>query len=80
MYFIKDVFWTKIASALSVVSGCTAGFCLILVSILDTYRYNDAHSVLLMLLFLGLALTAILTTFVYFDQMRKRSPYKRLRL
>jgi hypothetical protein len=58
---------------------------LILLSILDTYRHNEPHSILLRMCFVGLAISASCTSFVYFDETRKGFPkhgvpYQKLRV
>jgi hypothetical protein len=79
MYGIQDFTGIKLISVASIASGVVAGCSLILLSILDTYRYHEPHRILLLLYFVGLGLCAFCTTFVYFDQTRKPSPFRKLR-
>jgi Frag1/DRAM/Sfk1 family len=79
MYGIKDSRKTKAVSVLSVISGCVASSALVLLSIMDTYRYHEPHATLLLLYFGGLGMCSISTTWVYFDQVWNVSPYRRLR-
>ncbi|KAF2088616.1 hypothetical protein K490DRAFT_56011 [Saccharata proteae CBS 121410] len=80
MYGINDVWWKRWLSALATVSGVAAGTGLILLAVMDTWRFHKAHRYLLLVCFAGLALSAISTTIVYFDQTRKPSPFRLLRI
>lgn len=79
MYGIDDVRWKKTVSLLAVLSGVVGGVSLILLAVMDTFRFHEEHAVLLLVCFLGLAMSALLTTVVYWDQMWYPSPFKRLR-
>ena len=65
MYGIQDVAWKRRTSAVAMVSGVVAGLGLTLLAILDTFRFHGEHAVLLLVCFLGLALSMMLTTLVY---------------
>jgi len=80
MYNLQDAPYTRTVSALAIFASIVSGLALVLLSILDTYRYHEKHSVLLTVCFLGLGLSACCTSFVYFDQTRKGSQFRRLRL
>jgi hypothetical protein len=80
MYGIDDAQWKKTLSLLAVLSGVVAGLGLILLAIMDTFRFHEEHAILLLVCFLGLATSALLTTVVYWDQMWKPSPFRRLRV
>ncbi|KAK7565507.1 hypothetical protein IWX92DRAFT_410100 [Phyllosticta citricarpa] len=80
MYGIDDFWYKKWTSVLAMVSGVVAGLGLILLAIMDTFRYHEEHRVLLLACFSGLALSALSTTLVYFDQTKRPSPFRLLRL
>jgi hypothetical protein len=70
----------KAISLLAVTSSVASGTALVFLSILDTYRYHERHSVLLKICFGGLGISALGTCWVYMDQMMRGSSFKRLRL
>ncbi|KAF1979617.1 hypothetical protein BU23DRAFT_496338 [Bimuria novae-zelandiae CBS 107.79] len=75
-----DALWKKTASIMAMCSGIVAGLGLILLAILDTFRFHEEHAVLLLVCFLGLVSSMVLTTVVYWDQARTPSPFRRLRV
>ncbi|KAF2108316.1 Frag1/DRAM/Sfk1 [Lophiotrema nucula] len=80
MYGIDDVKWKKTLSAVAMIAGVIAGLGLLLLAIMDTYRFHEEHAVLLLVCFVGLASSMVLTSVVYFDQVWRASPFRRLRL
>ncbi|KAK8183510.1 Frag1/DRAM/Sfk1 [Phyllosticta capitalensis] len=80
MYGINDFWYKKWSSVLAMVSGVVAGLGLILLAIMDTFRFHEEHHVLLLVCFSGLAMSSLSTTLVYFDQTKKPSPFRLLRL
>ncbi|KAF2639979.1 hypothetical protein P280DRAFT_24384 [Massarina eburnea CBS 473.64] len=79
MYGIRDVAWKARTSVAAMLSGVVAGLGLTLVAVLDTFRFHRAHAVLLLVCLVGLALSMVLTTVVYWDQAWSPSPFRRLR-
>ncbi|KAG9245454.1 Frag1/DRAM/Sfk1 [Calycina marina] len=79
MYGLKGSRIAKAVSCLAIIASIVAGVNLIMLSIMDTYRFQEAHRNFLGASFLGLGCSAACTTWVYLDQTRKRSPYRRLR-
>ncbi|CAI6335020.1 unnamed protein product [Periconia digitata] len=79
MYGMKDAIWKQWVSVVAMASGVVAGLGLILLTILDTFRFHEEHAVLLLVTFLGLVSTMVLTTVVYWDQTWKPSPFRSLR-
>lgn len=80
MYGIDDRPWKKGASLVAMGAGVVAGLGLILLAVMDTFRFHEEHAVLLLVCFVGLALSMVLTTVVYWDQAWRPSPFRRLRL
>lgn len=80
MYGIQDVPWKIWMSILAMISGVIAGLGLILLAILDTFRFHEEHAVLLLVCFVGLVGSMVLTSVVYFDQCWRPSPFRQLRL
>lgn len=58
---------TKVVSVVLVFASIVAGVSLILDNILDSYNFHEPCQILLMVCFVGLNLSALCTTFVYFD-------------
>lgn len=77
---VADVKWKKTLSFVSALSGIVAGVGLILLTILDTFRFHEEHAVLLLVCFVGLVLSMVSTTVVYWDQCFWPSPYRGLRV
>ncbi|KAF2457416.1 Frag1/DRAM/Sfk1 [Lineolata rhizophorae] len=80
MYGIYDVRWKLWLSILSVIAGIVASSGLVLLGIMDTFRHHEEHNILLKICFGGLSVCAICTSIVYWDQTKKPSPFRRLRL
>lgn len=80
MFGMKDERGKKTFSVLAMFSGIIAGVGLILQAILDTYRFHPAHAILLLVCLVGITGSMIFTSVVYFDQVRKPSPFRRLRM
>jgi hypothetical protein len=70
----------KAVSLLAVVASVASGTALVCLSVLDTYRYHERHSVLLKVCFGGLGISAVATSWVYVDQTTRASPFRRLRV
>ncbi|KAF4536130.1 hypothetical protein DIS24_g8504 [Lasiodiplodia hormozganensis] len=79
MYGIDDLWHRKCLSVVAMISGVVAGAGLVLLGIMDTYRYHQEHHILLLICFSGLALSALTTTIVYFDQTVKPSKFRQLK-
>lgn len=79
MYGIDDVRWKKGLSLFAMISGAVAGLGLILLAVIDTFRFHEEHAVLLLVRFIGLTPSAVATTIVYFDQAWNPSTFRRLR-
>ncbi|KAF2195162.1 hypothetical protein K469DRAFT_698722 [Zopfia rhizophila CBS 207.26] len=79
MYGIDDMKWKKGASVLAMLFGVVAGLALILLAVMDTFRFHEEHAVLLLVCFIGLVSSMVLTTVVYWDQVWRPSPFRRLR-
>ena len=62
---------------LSIISGVVAGIALILLAVMDTFRYHEEHAVLLLVCFLGLGGSAWGSLVVFWGE--GWSPDKRLR-
>lgn len=58
-----------VISLVSLVAAIIAAMGLILLGVMDTFRYHQAHSVLLKICFAGLALTAAGTVVVYAEEV-----------
>lgn len=58
-----------IASMISVFAGLVAGVSLIIMAILDTFRFHETHKLLLLMYFCGIGLCSVLMTVVWADQM-----------
>ena len=80
IYGIDDSAWKRGVSLLAVGSGVVAGLGLVLLAVLDTLRFHKAHAVLLLVCFVGLVLSMLLTTGVWWDQAWNPSPFRRLRV
>jgi hypothetical protein len=80
MYGIRDAPWKIYASYLAMFSGVIAGFALILLAVMDTFRFHQEHAILLLVCFVGLVVSMVVTTVVYWDQAWWPSPVRRLRL
>lgn len=80
MYGIDDVIWKKWMSVFAMCSGVVAGLGLILLAVMDTFRFHEEHAVLLLICFVGLVLSMVFTTVVYWDQAWRPSPFGRLRV
>ncbi|KAF2147233.1 uncharacterized protein K452DRAFT_282223 [Aplosporella prunicola CBS 121167] len=80
MYGIDDVWYKHWTSFVAMLSGVVAGAGLILLGVMDTFRFHEEHRILLLVCFSGLALSALCTTLVYFDQTKKPSRFRLLRL
>ena len=65
---IQDSNTKRILSAIALFGGVVASIACILMTILDTDRFHSIHTTLLLLTFAGIAVSAILTVVVYFDQ------------
>jgi hypothetical protein len=79
MYGFQNSICTKAVSVVAIGAGVLAGLSLVLLTILDTYRYHEPHAILITASFLSLGISATCTSFVYFDQTRKSSRYRMLR-
>lgn len=79
MYGIDDIWFKKHISILAMVSGVVAGAGLILLAVMDTFRFHQEHHILLLICFSGLGLSALSTTVVYYDQTVKPSKFRELR-
>ncbi|KAF1963239.1 hypothetical protein CC80DRAFT_294 [Byssothecium circinans] len=79
MYGIEDVAWKRWTSTMAMLSGVVAGLGLTLLAVLDTFRFHTEHAVLLLVCLIGLSLSMVLTTVVYWDQAWKPTPFRRLR-
>ncbi|OMP85102.1 hypothetical protein BK809_0000856 [Diplodia seriata] len=79
MYGIDDLWHRKCLSVVAMISGVVAGVGLIMLAIMDTFRYHQEHHILLLICFSGLALSALTTTIVYFDQTVRPSKFRELR-
>ncbi|KAF2653418.1 hypothetical protein K491DRAFT_694710 [Lophiostoma macrostomum CBS 122681] len=80
MYGIKDASWKIYASFLAMFAGVVAGLALILLAVMDTFRFHEEHAVLLLVCFVGLVVSMVSTTAVYWDQAWVPSPFRRLRV
>jgi hypothetical protein len=76
----NDVKWKKTLSVVAAISGIVAGAGLTLLTILDTFRFHEEHAVLLLVCFIGLVLSMVATTVVYWDQCFWPSPFRALRI
>lgn len=80
MYGIEDSVWKKRGSILAMSSGVVAGLGLILLAVLDTFRFHQEHAVLLLVVFGGLVVSMVATMVVWWDQTWWASPFRRLRV
>lgn len=64
-----DAAWRQKTSFVALFTGLVAATCLTLLSVFDTFENNDEHRYLLMGTFGALALSAVLTTAVWWDQI-----------
>lgn len=62
MYGIEDEAWKKAASFIAVMSGCAAGLGLILLAIMDTFRYQEEHDILLLVCLIGIVGSMVCTS------------------
>lgn len=79
MYGIDDLRHKKYISILAMISGVVAGLGLILLAVMDTFRFHQEHHILLLVCFSGLGISALSTTIVYYDQTVKPSKFRQLR-
>lgn len=79
MYGIDDLWHRKYASVLAVVAGVVAGVGLIMLAVMDTFRFHEEHLILLLVCFAGLGISALCTTWVYYDQTARPSKFRQLR-
>lgn len=66
---VDDAEWRQVTSFLALFAGLVAAACLSLLSVFDTFENNEEHRYLLMGAFGTLALSALLTTAVWWDQV-----------
>lgn len=64
-----DAEWRQVTSFVALFAGLVAAACLFLLSVFDTFENNDEHRYLLMSTFGALALSSLLTTAVWWDQI-----------
>lgn len=64
-----DAAWRQTTSFVALFTGLVAATCLTLLSVFDTFENNEEHRYLLMGTFGALALSAVLTTAVWWDQI-----------
>lgn len=76
---IKDASLNLYTSYAAMASGVVAGVALILLAVLDTFRFHEEHRILLLVCFVGLVCSMVGTTVVYWDQCWWPSPFRRLR-
>lgn len=74
-----DTRWRKGLSLVALLFGLAASTCLFLLSIFDTVDSNVWHRYLLLGTFAGLAVSALATTVVWWDQTWSRSIFVHLR-
>ena len=75
----QDARWRKVMSSVAVLVSLEAALSLILLTIYDTARAHERHSILLLCTFGGLGLSGILTTITWSDQLRLNVDYPKLR-
>lgn len=80
MYGIDDAAWKMRASVLAMCSGVVAGLGLVLLAVLDTFRFHEEHAVLLLVCCGGLVVSMVGTTVVYWEQAWGASPFRGLRV
>ncbi|KAF2445450.1 hypothetical protein P171DRAFT_520236 [Karstenula rhodostoma CBS 690.94] len=78
--FFDDAAWKKTASVAATCAGVVAGIGLVLLAVLDTFRFHAEHAVLLLVCFVGLAGSMVLTTVVWWEQAWKPTPFRGLRI
>lgn len=76
---VDDALWKKGSSIIAMCSGVVAGLGLLLLAVLDTFRFHEEHAVLLLVCFIGLVVSMVLTTVVYLDQVWRPSMFRGLR-
>lgn len=64
-----DAEWRQVVSFFALFGGLFAAACLFLLSVFDTFENQDEHRYLLMSTFGALAISAMLTTAVWWDQI-----------
>lgn len=75
----RDSPMTKTVSWVAVLTSVIAGVCLVTLTILDTYRFPQAHIVVMSWCFLALDVTSYALTYVWLHEMGHESPYKTLK-
>ncbi|KAK7187440.1 Protein sfk1 [Paraphaeosphaeria sporulosa] len=66
--FTGDTAWKRTASVVAMCSAVVAGIGLTLLAVLDTFRFHSEHAALLLVCFVGLAGSMVLTTVVWWER------------
>lgn len=74
-----DPRWRKLVSSFAVLVSLVAAVSLILLTIFDTVRAHERHSILLLCTFGGLGLSAVLTAIAWSDQLKLNVDFPKLR-